>query len=298
MNILPLHLQAQIIASLCDGLSIRAVERLTGVHRDTIMRLGVRIGQGCDAVHDAMMQNMQPAFIELDETWAYIGKKQRKLQETDSAEFGDAYTYIALDAVTKAVISYRVGKRNMDTTWFFVGDLRKRVVNAPQISSDAFGAYKDTITHFFGETAHYGQIVKRYKGEPPITAARRYSPGYVVAVNREKIFGKPDNSHIGTSHVERLNLSLRMGQRRFTRLTSGFSKKLENHKAAVSLFMAHYNLCRVHESLRVTPAMASGIADHIWTIAELIEAATAGALPKPTGKQVGRFRVIDGGVAE
>ncbi|MDP8995852.1 MAG: transposase, partial [Pseudomonadota bacterium] len=269
MNVLPLELQAQIIASLCDGLSIRSVERLTGVHRDTIMRLGVRIGQGCEHVHDGLMQNLQPAFIELDETWAYVGKKQRKVNEADGSEVGDHYTFIGMDAVNKTVISYRVGKRTSDTTWFFVHDLRKRIVNAPQISSDAFAAYKDIVTHCFGESAHYGQIVKRFAGDKPVDAARRYSPGYVVAVNREKIFGKPKQSRIGTSHVERLNLSLRMGQRRFTRLTSGFSKKLVNHKAAVGLFMAHYNFCRVHESLGMSPAMASGVADHVWSIIEL-----------------------------
>lgn len=295
MNILPHEKQIEIIAALCEGVSIRAAERLTGVHRDTIMRLGVRIGQGSARVHDGMMQNLQPAYIEMDEAWAYIGKKQRKLTPDDPADFGDQYTFLALDGTAKAIISYRVGKRNDATTRQFLMDLRQRVINAPQISSDAFASYKDRMIEIFGDAGHYAQIVKRYVGEPAITAARRYSPGVVVAVDRAAIFGTPEPKKISTSYIERTNLTLRMQQRRFTRLTSGFSKKLENHAAAVSLFVSHYNLCRVHETIRATPAMAIGITDHVWSIGELVNAATSGDLPAPAGKQVGRFRVIDGG---
>lgn len=297
MNILPIEKQVEIIAALCEGVSIRAVERLTHTHRDTVMRLGARIGHGCSRIHDGLMQNLQPGFIEMDETWAYVGKKQRQLKPDDHEDLGDQYTFMALDARAKAILSYRVGKRNGDTTRKFLVDLRKRVINAPQISSDAFPAYKLLIGDIFEGQVHYGQIVKKYVGEPPITAARRYSPGIVVAVDRSTLLGQPDQTKISTSYIERTNLTLRMQQRRFTRLTSGFSKKLENHKAAVSLFVAHYNLCRVHETTRMTPAMALGVTDHIWSIGELINAASVGELPEPAGKQVGRFRVIDGGVS-
>jgi hypothetical protein len=185
-------------------------------------------------------------------------------------------------------------KRTGDNTVAFVADLRERVLNQPQISSDAFSAYQNAVEWAFGTGVHYGQIVKKYVGEPPINAARRYSPGTVVGVDKSTLMGKPDPAKISTSLVERQNLSLRMGQRRFTRLTNGFSKKLENHCAAVSLYVSHYNLCRVHETIRMTPAMALGVTDHIWTIGELIESATAPALTEPEGRAVGRFRVIDG----
>lgn len=260
------------------------------------MRLGVRVGQGCAALHDSMMQNLQSHLIELDEIWAYVGKKRRQVKAEDGPEIGDQYTFIALDSINKAILSYRTGKRDGDNTRAFLWDLRERVMNNAQISSDAFPAYADAMEEVFGDDVHYGQITKRYVGEPPITAARRYSPGVVVAVEKERLIGQPVKSRISTSLVERQNLTLRMSQRRFTRLTNGFSKKLENHKAAVSLYVAHYNLCRVHEALRVTPAMALGITSHVWSIGELVDAALNGVVQQPIRK-VGRFGVIDGGLS-
>lgn len=188
----------------------------------------------------------------------------------------------------------RSGKRDGDTTRAFVWDLRERIINVPQISSDAFHPYVQAIKEAFGDGVHYGQIVKRYVGEPPVDAARRYSPGVVVSVERKRVHGFPTRFQTSTSYVERSNLTFRMQSRRFTRLTNGFSKKLENHKAAVSLFVAHYNLCGVHESLRVTPAMQLGVTDRIWSISELVEAALYGEIAAPEGRRVGPFRVIDG----
>ena len=202
MNILPRDKQIAVISALTEGCSIRATERLTGIHRDTIMRLGVRVGDGCAALHDAMMQFVQVNRLELDELWSYVGKKQRKVKPTDPADLGDQYVFIGIDATRKAIISYLVGKRNF---------------------------------------------------------------------------------------------SVRMASRRFTRLTNGFSKKLENHVAAVSLYVAHFNLCRVHEALRITPAMAIGITDHIWTIGELIDAAENPTPPSPRPRP--SFAVIQGGRA-
>lgn len=278
MNILPFDRQVSVIAALTEGCSIRATERLTGVHRDTIMRLGVRVGMGCHRLHNAIMRDLQSPLIELDELWSFVGKKQRRLKPTDGADKGDQYIFTALDAHNKAIISYRVGKRDGDTTRAFLYDLRERVLNAPQISSDSFPAYEDAVRQVFGERVHYAQIHKRYVGEPPINAARRYSPGVVVGVEKRNVIGFPVNFQVSTSLVERSNLTARMHSRRLTRLTNGFSKKLENHAAAFALYVAHYNLCRVHETLRITPAMALGLTDHIWTIGELVDAALNGVI--------------------
>jgi len=287
MNILPFEQQIRCIAALTKGVSIRATERLTGVHRDTIMRLGVRVGKGCEKLHDRAFQELQVPIIELDEIWGFVGKKQR--QAGPHPEMGDQYTYIALDAVNKAILSYATGKRNAPTTQRFVNDLSARVVNAPQISSDGFEPYVVAVENAFGARARYGQIIKNYSAVGGQQAARRYSPGHIVSVSERHVFGRVDK--ISTSLVERQNLTLRMQQRRFTRLTNGFSKKLENHKAAVSLYVGHYNFCRVHETIQITPAMALGVSDHIWEIGELIEVATG---PELKGRRVGRFRVIDG----
>ena len=292
MNILPIERQTAIISALCEGMSIRATERLTDTHRDTIMRLGVRVGTGCAQLHNAMMRDLNVSRIELDELWAYIGKKQRRVTETDDGSKGDCYTFIAMDATNKAIISYRSGKRDGLTTEHFLTDLRTRVLGRPIIHSDGFSAYEEMMRWTFGDTADYGQIIKRVAGEPPFPAARRYSPGAVVGVNRRVVTGDP--GRISTSYVERQNLSVRMASRRFTRLTNGFSKKAENHAAAVALYVAHFNLCRVHETIRTTPAMALGITDHVWSIAELIDAALHGRA-EPPSQWYRRFRVIDGG---
>jgi IS1 family transposase len=293
MNRLKPDQQATVIAALTEGMSIRATERLTGFHRDTIMRLGVRIGRKCAHLHDAMMRDLNVAQIQMDELWAHIGKKQKRLTPDDDATKGDCYTFIAMDAIGKAIISYRSGKRDWWTTGQFLSDLRMRVLGTPMISSDGFVAYEEMMRQTFGETCHYGQIVKKYAGEPPVDAARRYSPGALVEIERKVVTGNMPKFMIGTSHAERQNLSVRMASRRFTRLTNGFSKKIENHAAAVSLYVAHYNLCRVHETIRQTPAMALGLTGHPWSIAELIDAALQGIPEEPNGGP--SFRVINGG---
>jgi IS1 family transposase len=291
MNILPRDKQIAAISALCEGVSIRATERLTGVHRDTIMRLGVRIGQGCAALHDRLMRDLHVSRCELDEAWSYVAKKQRRVRPEDGAGVGDQYVFLALADAAKAIVSYRVGKRDADNTRAFVADLRERVLGAPEISSDAFNMYPNAVELAFGIDCQYGQIEKRYAYEPAKEAARRYSPGFVVAVAKHRVVGLP--KHISTSYVERQNLTLRMQQRRFTRLTNAFSKKLENHKAAVALYVAHYNFCRVHEALRVTPAMQLRVTDHVWTIGELTDAALGGEVTEPQGRRVGRFMVIE-----
>ena len=188
-------------------------------------------------------------------------------------------------------MSYRIGQRTSDNTYAIITDLRERVIGAPEISTDGLVWYEPAIRHSFGQRVAYGQIVKAYAGEPALDAARRYSPGVVVSVDRRVVSGTP--THISTSYIERSNLTIRMASRRFTRLTNGFSKKLENHAAAFALFVAHYNFARVHESTKVTPAMALGVTDHPWTIGELLDTALHYEPTKPS--VYGRFRVIDGG---
>jgi IS1 family transposase len=265
MNILPFEKQISAISALTEGCSIRATERLTGIHRDTIMRLGVRVGEGCPHLHDGMMRELQVPILELDDVWGYVGKKQKRA-ERHEIEKGDQYTFIALDATRKAIVSYVTGKRNEATTRFFVNDVWERIINKPQITSDGWGPYIEAVAECFGDGANFAQLVKHYAAENTVNAARRYSPPHVVRVEKLVVSGRPARRHVSTSYVERQNLSLRMQQRRFTRLTNGFSKELENHKAAVSLYVAHYNLCRMHEALRVTPAMALGVTDHIGAL--------------------------------
>jgi IS1 family transposase len=219
------------------------------------------------------MQFVQVNRLELDELWSYVGKKQKRITPTDLADLGDQYVFIGIDANLKAIISYRVGKRDGDNANAFLADLRRRIVNRPEISSDGFTPYLEAVERAFGADCSYGQVIKQYHGEPAIDTARRYSPGVVVGVLRHRLIGY--QRRVCTSYVKCGNLTVRMQQRRFTRLTNGFSKKLANHVAAVSLYVAHFNLCRVHEALRITPAMAIGITDHIWTIGELIDEALA-----------------------
>ena len=293
-NILPREKQIEAIAALTEGVSVRATERLTGVNRGTLLSLGVHVGQGCAALHNRLMRNLNVNRIELDEAWSFVAKKQARLTPEDGTDKGDQYVFIAIAGAAKAILSYRVGKRNQEHTSAFVADLRARVLGAPEISSDGWNCYPGAIEDAFGIDVTYGQIEKHYGVQAGIVeAARRYSPAQVVAVSKRRIVGRP--CHISTSYVERQNLTLRMQAKRFSRLSNGFSKKLENHAAAVALYVAHYNLCRVHETLRVTPAMQIGVTDHIWSIGELVDAALCNEAPQEVGHKAGPFRVIDGG---
>ena len=278
-------------------MSIRATERLTGVHRDTIMRLSARVGRGCAELHDRMMVGLRPGRVELDELWAYVGKKQKRVTPKERDVKGDQYTFVALAGAARAIISYRTGKRDSLNTDRFIWDLRERVIGAPEISADGWTHYPAVIREAFGNRVAFGQITKTYRvTDLRKDAAHRYSPAAVVAVSCEVVSGVP--AQISTSYVERQHLTLRMSQKRFARLGNGFSKKLENHEAAVSLYVGHYNLCRVHEALRATLAMALGVADHVWSIGELIDAALATQPTEPVVTSPDRrrqFRVIEGG---
>jgi IS1 family transposase len=270
MNRVPLSRRVLVINCLVEGNSIRSTERMTNTHIDTICRLLVEVGEGCAKLMDEQMRELTCRRIEVDEIWAYVGKKQRHMTALDDPRrFGDHYTFVALDPETKIVPAYRVGKRDFPTATAFITDLSERLANRVQLSSDALAAYVEATERAFGADVDYGQIVKFYEAEP--VGRGRYSPPHVVGEERSVIVGNPDQAHISTSRIERQNLTMRMSMRRFTRLTNAFSKKIENLRAAVSLHFAQYNFVCVHRSLRVTPAMESGVSDRLWSIDELVE---------------------------
>ena len=273
-NALPRDKQITIIRALVQGVSIRSIERMTDVHRDTIMRLMVRVGQACEKLQDRMMTDLTCEAIEIDEIWGYVAKKQRNVRKDDNAlVVGDQWTFVAIDADTKLIPCFHTGKRDMSNAKAFVSDLASRLRNRVQLSSDALAAYPESVLEAFGDAVDYAQIVKSYEEEP--AGSGRYSPPRVTSVEKRPVFGEPIEERVSTSYIERQNLSIRMSNRRMTRLTNAFSKKLENHKAAMALHFANYNLCRVHRTLRVTPAMAAGVTDHVWTIAELVDSVNA-----------------------
>ena len=303
MNVLPLSTQTEIIAALCEGVGQRAVSRLTNTDRKTVARLALAIGRGAAELHDRMMVGLHVHRIECDELWAYVAHKRNPQDRKPSRSpvKGDQYTYVALASATRAIIGYRTGKRTSDTTDDFIQDLRQRVIGVPEISTDGLHFYKPAIRDAFGSRVAHGVVQKTYS----VThlnvneASRRYSPAQVVAVQYDAVSGVP--FQISTSYVERQNLTLRMGSKRFAQLSNGFSKKIDCHLAAVSLHVAFYNLCRSHEALRMTPAMALGITDRVWSVADLIEAALKAVPNDPTptpGQRRKSFRVIQGDLFE
>lgn len=274
MNRLNLGRRTQIVSALVEGNSIRSTERMTGVHRDTIMRLLVEVGTGCAEIMDEKMRELPCKRVQVDEIWSYVGKKQRHLKpEDDKARLGDQWTFVAIDADTKLVPAYRIGKRSWTDATIFMKDLSSRMANRVQLSTDGLAAYADAVERAFGADVDYGQAVKFYEAEP--VGAGRYSPPKVVDMERSVIAGNPDEAHISTSIIERQNLTMRMSMRRFTRLTNGFSKKLENMKAAVSLHFAHYNFVRMHKTLKCTPAMAANVEKGLWSLHELVDRTTS-----------------------
>jgi IS1 family transposase len=272
-NVLPKDKQTTIIGALAEGSSIRSIERMTGVHRDTIMRLGVRVGNGCANLMDAKMRNLNCHYLQFDEIWGFIGKKEKHMRPEDSPEKGDVWTFCAIDADTKLVPSFKVGKRDFATANAFVSDISSRLRNRVQISSDALRAYVDAVEQSFGADVDFAQIVKTYVSGGDETPERKYSPSEIVITEKRPVIGHPDMGMASTSYIERLNGTTRLHMRRLTRLTYAFSKKLDNFKAAVALHFAYYNFVKRHNSLRCTPAMAAGIERDFWTLKDLVEAA-------------------------
>lgn len=274
-NHLPTEKKVQVIASLCENASIRGIERMTGVNRNTIMGLGVRVGNACKAILDERMRGLDCDNIELDEIWGFIGKKNRNVRPgEDRNGIGDVWTFIALDCDTKLIPSFVVGKRDLYHAQCFTEDLAGRLKNRVQISSDMLTAYPEAIDRAFGSEVDYGQVVKTYSVSHLGNfkeAASRYSPAEVVKIQKKVIVGNPDKSLISTSHIEKQNHTVRMHCRRLSRLTNAFSKKFENFEAAMSLHFAYYNLCKIHGAIRCTPAQEAGVESSIWTVADLVE---------------------------
>jgi IS1 family transposase len=254
-------------ATLVEGNSIRSTERMTGIHRDTIMRLLLAVGDRCGQILNERMRKLPCRIVQVDEIWTYVGKKERHLTDEDNPlEVGDQYVFVAMDSETKIVPSFRIGKRNAANTWYFMQDLEQRFAYRVQLTTDGFRPYINAVEDAFGVNVDYAMLVKLYgkdESEP-------YAPAQIVQSLPIPVMGDPKPGLISTSHIERQNLTMRMQLRRFTRLTNAFSKKLANLKAACALHFAHYNFCRVHQTLRVTPAMAAGVVSEIWPLSALL----------------------------
>jgi IS1 family transposase len=267
-NVLSTDKQIGVVSALAEGSSIRSIERMTGVHRDTIMRLGVKIGQGCTALMDAKMRDLSCTRLELDEIWGFVGKKDRNVRLNEPRPVGNVWTFCAIDAETKLVPAFKVGDRDIATAKAFVGDVASRMRNRVQISTDGLRAYVEAIESAFGSEVDFAQIVKTY-GHEEVNDNRRYSAPEFVSSEKKIITGNPNERLISTSYVERLNATTRLHMRRLTRLTLAFSKKRENFEAAVGLHFAYYNFVKRHNTLRCTPAMAAGVERDFWKCGRL-----------------------------
>jgi IS1 family transposase len=253
-----------------EGNSIRATVRMTGVAKNTVTKLLVDLGAVCSEYQDRVMHDLPCSRIECDEIWSFCYSKERNVPEEKRGEFGygDVWTWVAIDADTKLVPSYRIGSRDIEDASAFMHDLAKRLRHRVQLTTDGHKAYLKAVKGAFEDEIDYAQLRKIYGNDPALSG--RYSPAYCTGATARTISGNPDEKLISTSYVERQNLTMRMSMRRFTRLTNAFSKKVENLAAAVSLHFMHYNFCRVHKTLGTTPAVAAGVADHVWTLAEIV----------------------------
>lgn len=272
MNRLKQDKELAIVAALVEGNSIRSIERMTGVHRDTIMRLLNRVGERCSRLLDQHMVGFHSRLIQVDEIWTFCKKKEQRLTDAEQGnpELGDQYVFVAIDADTKLVPTFTVGKRDTENARRFMHELRNRLNGngRVQMTTDGFRPYLTAVENAFGDDVDYAQLVKLYGSENP--GPGRYSPPRVTETVSTPINGNPDPRFVSTSYVERQNLTMRMQMRRFTRLTNAFSKSLRNLKDALALHFAHYNFVRIHGSLRVTPAMASGVTDRAWELVDLL----------------------------
>jgi transposase-like protein/IS1 family transposase len=261
---------AKVIALMLEGMSVRAISRITGLHKQTILGLMQTAAKKAKTLTDSRLRNLRCRYIQSDEIWCFVGKKAKHVRASDPAELGDQWVFVAMDAETKLVPSFVVGKRTRETTLTFLRELQGRL--APerfQLTTDGFHFYERGVEDVFGGTVDFAQLVKLF-GDYGQHGDERYSPPRITEVISKIRDGRPDPRHISTSHMERQNLTMRMQMRRFTRLTNAFSKKLANLETAVTLYFAWYNFCRTHQTLRVTPAMEAGLTDHIWSLEELL----------------------------
>lgn len=258
------------VSMLCEGSSIRGIERMTGVHRDTVMRLGVRVGKVCAEIMNAKLTGLDSQLIQVDEMWGFIGAKQKTAKRKNlGPEFGDIWTWIAIDAETKLVPCFAVGGRDQYHANCFIDDLASRLNSRPQISSDALKAYTGAIERAFGCEVDYGRLIKTF-AHADLESQRRYSPPEVVTIKKTIVQGNPDEDLISTSYVEKQNHTVRMHCRRLSRLTNAFSKKRENFEAAIALHFAYYNFCKIHGTIRCTSAMEAGIEKSQLTVSDLV----------------------------
>lgn len=270
MNRLPAEKRAQILTLLVEGMSLRAAARATDTAFNTVAKFFVSAGRACASYQDGALRNLKCRRLQLDEIWSFVYAKQKNVPLAKNAppDAGDVWTWVAIDAETKLVPSWRVGDRSSETAIAFTDDLASRLANRVQITTDGHRAYLEAIEGSFGADVDYAMLVKIYG--PSIEGEKRYSPAECIGTEKRRVEGNPDRKHISTSFVERQNLTLRMQDRRFTRLTNAFSKKLENHALSVALHYMHYNFCRIHKTLRITPAMAAGVTDHVWDVADIV----------------------------
>jgi IS1 family transposase len=267
MNQLSTTRRAQVIAALVEGNSINATCRMLGVGKHTVLRLLEDAGRACAAFHDDYVRGVRSKRIQCDEIWSFVGAKMKNVTiEQVESGWGDVWTWTAIDADSKLIVSYLVGQRGPAWAKVFMEDVASRVTSRIQITTDGLKMYGDAVEGAFGCDVDYAMLIKLYGSDSFDT---KYSPGECIGTRTAVLMGIPDPKHISTSFVERQNLTMRMSMRRFTRLTNGFSKKLANHAYQVALYFMHYNFCRIHKTLRVTPAMEAGLTNHVWTIEEL-----------------------------
>lgn len=285
--------RARILHMLCEGMSIRAVTRLTGASKNTVSKLLVDAGKVCMAYHDQHVRRLEAKRIQVDEIWTFTYAKQKNLADAKAAPdgAGDTWTWTALDADSKLIVSYLVGSRDAECALDFMHDLRSRLRNRVQLTSDGLANYLVAVDDVFGADVDYAQLVKIY-GEPRYATGpdRRYSPGECCGARKRRVTGNPNPTYVSTSFVERQNLTMRMHMRRFTRLTNAFSKKVENHAYAVALHTMYYNFVRLHQKLRVTPAMAAGVTDRLWEIGDIVELIEKAEARASAGKKRGPYK--------
>lgn len=271
MNKLTSQDRARILHLLCEGSSIRAVTRLTGASKNTVVKLLIDAGRACAAYQDDHVRSLTTKRVQVDEIWSFTYAKQKNVATATAApeQAGDTWTWTAIDADSKVIVSYLVGGRDSGYAMAFMDDLRGRLANRVQLTSDGHRAYLEAVEGAFGGDVDYAQLVKVY-GAAPENMKGRYSPAECTGAHKVRVEGNPDPAHVSTSYAERQNLTMRMHMRRFTRLTNAFSKKVENHAHAVALHMMYYNFVRVHQKLRVTPAMAAGVETRLWEVADIV----------------------------
>jgi IS1 family transposase len=271
MNKLTTEERSAVVRALVEGCSIRSASRMTGVARNTVTKLLVDLGTACSEYQDRTLKNLSCKRLQLDEIWSFVYAKAKNVPAERAGEFGvgDVWTWTAIDAESKLIPSWMVGTRDGEAARAFVNDLAGRLANRVQITSDGHSAYLQAIENAFGWDVDYAMLVKIY-GAGGGQSETRYSPAVCIGCNKHRVTGNPDPKHVSTSYAERANLSMRMHMRRFTRLTNAFSKKLENHVHALSLYFQWYNFGRIHQTLRCTPAMRAGVSDHVWSIEEIV----------------------------